>query len=102
MTLRRPQAASTGRHAILAPAAALVQRRVTGRVHGYRGGSARAPGCRASWRGCRRCRQPVSGRAHARETVASVAQYLLLGGFAAVAAGISAQGLTGFARKTWA
>jgi len=41
----------------------------------------------------------VSGRAHARETVASVAQYLLLGGFAAVAAGISAQGLTGFARE---
>jgi hypothetical protein len=37
-------------------------------------------------------------RAHARETAASVAQYLLLGGFAAVAAGISAQGLTGFAR----
>ncbi len=41
----------------------------------------------------------MSGRAHARETVASVAQYLLLGGFAAVAAGISAQGLTGFARE---
>jgi hypothetical protein len=38
----------------------------------------------------------VSGRA--RETAASVAQYLLLGGFTAVAAGISAQGLTGFAR----
>jgi hypothetical protein len=33
-----------------------------------------------------------------RETAASAAQYLLLGGFAAVAAGISAQGLTGFAR----
>ena len=31
--------------------------------------------------------------------VASVAQYALLGGFAAVAAGISAQGLTGFARS---
>ena len=41
----------------------------------------------------------MSGRAHARETVASAAQYLLLGGFAAVAAGISAQGLTGFARE---
>lgn len=41
----------------------------------------------------------MSGRAHARETAASVAQYLLLGGFAAVAAGISAQGLTGFARE---
>jgi hypothetical protein len=40
----------------------------------------------------------MSGRAHARETVASAAQYLLLGGFTAVAAGISAQGLTGFAR----
>jgi hypothetical protein len=40
----------------------------------------------------------VSGRAHARETAASAAQYLLLGGFTAVAAGISAQGLTGFAR----
>jgi hypothetical protein len=38
----------------------------------------------------------VSGRA--RETAASIAQYALLGGFAAVAAGISAQGLTAFAR----
>ncbi len=38
-------------------------------------------------------------RARTRETVASVAQYILLGGFAAVAAGISAQGLTGFARS---
>jgi hypothetical protein len=36
---------------------------------------------------------------HARERAASVAQYVLLGGFAAVAAGISAQGLTGFARS---
>ena len=34
----------------------------------------------------------------AREVVASTAQYALLGGFASVAAGISAQGLTGFAR----
>lgn len=40
----------------------------------------------------------MTGRARARETAASAAQYLLLGGFAAVAAGISAQGLTGFAR----
>ena len=40
----------------------------------------------------------MKGRAHARETVASTAQYLLLGGFTAVAAGISAQGLTGFAK----
>jgi len=39
----------------------------------------------------------VSGRG--RETAASAAQYLLLGGFAAVATGISAQGLTGFARQ---
>jgi hypothetical protein len=38
----------------------------------------------------------VTGRA--REAAASTAQYLLLGGFATVAAGISAQGLTGFAR----
>ena len=38
-------------------------------------------------------------QAHTRETAASVAQYVLLGGFAAVAAGISAQGLTGFARS---
>jgi hypothetical protein len=39
------------------------------------------------------------GRAvRAREVAASAAQYALLGGFAAVAAGISAQGLTGFAR----
>ena len=35
----------------------------------------------------------------ARETVASVAQYVLLGGFASTAAGISAQGLVGFARS---
>ena len=35
----------------------------------------------------------------AREKAASAAQYVLLGGFAAVAAGISAQGLTGFARS---
>ena len=41
----------------------------------------------------------MSGGAHARETAASAAQYLLLGGFTAVAAGISAQGLTGFARE---
>jgi hypothetical protein len=41
----------------------------------------------------------VSRRAHAREAAASAAQYLLLGGFTAVAAGISAQGLTGFARE---
>jgi Protein of unknown function (DUF2637) len=40
----------------------------------------------------------VSGRAAARETAASAFQYLLLGGFTAVATGISAQGLTGFAR----
>ena len=40
----------------------------------------------------------MSGRAQVRETAASAAQYLLLGGFTAVAAGISAQGLTGFAR----
>lgn len=42
----------------------------------------------------------MTGRAHTRETVASVAQYGLLGGFTAVAAGISAQGLTGFARDS--
>jgi len=41
----------------------------------------------------------MSGGAHTRETAASAAQYLLLGGFTAVAAGISAQGLTGFARE---
>jgi hypothetical protein len=35
-----------------------------------------------------------------RERAASAAQYILLGGFAAVAAGISAQGLTGFARSS--
>jgi hypothetical protein len=40
----------------------------------------------------------VSGRAPAREIAASAFQYLLLGGFTAVATGISAQGLTGFAR----
>lgn len=37
-----------------------------------------------------------------RERMASAAQYLLLGGFASVAAGISAQGLTGFARSNMA
>jgi hypothetical protein len=41
----------------------------------------------------------IGQRAHTRATSASVAQYALLGGFAAVAAGISAQGLTGFARS---
>jgi len=40
----------------------------------------------------------VSGRAPAREIAASAFQYLLLGGFTAVATGISAQSLTGFAR----
>jgi len=41
----------------------------------------------------------VAGRARrAREIVAPAVQHLLLFGFAAVAAGISAQGLTGFAR----
>jgi hypothetical protein len=38
-------------------------------------------------------------RTQARERAASAAQYVLLGGFAAVAAGISAQALTGFARS---
>jgi len=43
----------------------------------------------------------VTGQhARARERTASAAQYVLLGGFAAVAAGISAQGLTGFARAS--
>lgn len=37
-----------------------------------------------------------------RERAASAAQYALLGGFASVAAGISAQGLTGFARSNMA
>jgi hypothetical protein len=41
----------------------------------------------------------MTSHARGRETAASAAQYLLLGGFAAVAAGISAQGLTGFARE---
>jgi len=45
----------------------------------------------------------VTGQhARARERAASAAQYVLLGGFAAVAAGISAQGLTGFARTALA
>ena len=58
----------------------------------------RLPVSGKSGRSAGRCGQPMSGRAHARETAASAAQYLLLGGFTAVAAGISAQGLTGFAR----
>ena len=37
-----------------------------------------------------------------RDKAASAAQYLLLGGFAAVASGISSQGLTGFARSSMA
>jgi hypothetical protein len=37
-----------------------------------------------------------------REQSASVVQYVLLGGFAAVASGISSQGLTGFARSNMA
>jgi hypothetical protein len=41
-------------------------------------------------------------QAVARERAASAAQYLLLGGFASAAAGISAQGLTGFARSNMA
>jgi len=42
----------------------------------------------------------VTGQhSRARETVASAAQYVLLGGFASTAAGISAQGLVGFARS---
>ena len=40
----------------------------------------------------------MTGGTRGREAAASAAQYLLLGGFASVAAGISAQGLTGFAR----
>ncbi len=40
----------------------------------------------------------MTSGAHGREAAASAAQYVLLGGFASVAAGISAQGLTGFAR----
>lgn len=40
----------------------------------------------------------MTGRGRAREAAASAAQYVLLGGFASVAAGISAQGLAGFAR----
>ena len=40
----------------------------------------------------------MSSGARGREAAASAAQYVLLGGFASVAAGISAQGLTGFAR----
>ena len=94
MIVRRPQAASTGRHASVAS----VRRHSGGcesrAVRGGSGEPARAPG----W-GARRHGQPMSGGAHARETAASAAQYLLLGGFTAVAAGISAQGLTGFARE---
>jgi hypothetical protein len=37
-----------------------------------------------------------------RDKAASAAQYLLLGGFAAVASGVSSQGLTGFARSSMA
>jgi hypothetical protein len=46
-----------------------------------------------------RGRQMTDRHAPARETAATAAQYILLGGFACVAAGISAQGLTGFARS---
>ena len=37
-----------------------------------------------------------------RERAASAAQYVMLGGFAAVASGVSSQGLTGFARSNMA
>src|SRR5271155_5152317 len=56
----------------------------------------------------RRCGGPPAGRARrpgprrARETIASAAQYVLLGRFASTAAGISAQGLVGFARSNMA
>ena len=40
----------------------------------------------------------MTSGARGREAAASAAQYVLLGGFASVATGISAQGLTGFAR----
>ena len=40
----------------------------------------------------------MTSGARGREAAASAAQYALLGGFAGVATGISAQGLTGFAR----
>ena len=40
----------------------------------------------------------MTSGARGREAAASAAQYALLGGFASVATGISAQGLTGFAR----
>ena len=70
----------------------------TAATDGERPDHAMLPVSGQSGRSAGRCGQPMSGRAHARETAASAAQYLLLGGFTAVAAGISAQGLTGFAR----
>ena len=95
MIVRRPQAASTGRHASVASVrrhpGGCESRAVRGRKPASRPGR---PGGARAVRG-----QPMSGGAHARETAASAAQYLLLGGFTAVAAGISAQGLTGFARE---
>ena len=44
----------------------------------------------------------TSQHSRTRETLASAAQYVLLGGFASTAAGISAQGLVGFARSNMA
>ena len=98
MIVRRPQNATTGQHVSLAS----VRRHPGGcesrAVRGAKVGAlARAAGYGASGRPARRG-QPMSDSAHARETAASAAQYLLLGGFTAVAAGISAQGLTGFAQ----
>ena len=95
MIVRRPQAAApAARQRGIRPAAPW-RMRVTG---GPRGSRAR-PGRPVPGIGRAQARAADEPRAHAQETAASAAQYLLLGGFTAVAAGISAQGLTGFARE---
>ena len=101
MTVRRRQPGSASRPGTAAPARHLSALSPSRDTCG-RGGASRArpPGL-ARWpsrRADRFCGQPVTGGARGREAAASAAQYVLLGGFASVAAGISAQGLTGFAR----
>ena len=101
MTVRRRQPGSASRPGTAAPARYLLRAEpVTGYPRARRREPGKAPRPRPwpSRRADRFCGQPVTSGARGREAAASAAQYVLLGGFASVAAGISAQGLTGFAR----
>ena len=101
MTVRRRQPGSASRPGTAAPARYLSALRPSRDTCGRGAASqARPPGLARCLHGAqdRSGGQPVTGGARGREAAASAAQYVLLGGFASVAAGISAQGLTGFAR----